>query len=377
MAMDPISSALVLLVVEVTLPAVLNVPIFVQMISISTTIIFIASHMAAEREEKRREKGDEAEERDVISGDRAFGFPVMASFALFSLFLAFQYLPKEWVSFCLTLYGITFGALALANVLSLFAQGVPGYSKSVLSKEFKLPRDVRISVLKILTSIVSMPFAAWYYKRRSWLPNNILGSSLALSAVDVLALGDFKSGAVLLLGLFVYDIFWVFGSESVFGSNVMVSVARNFDGPIKLIFPRFVGATSRDTSMLGLGDIVIPGLFVALLLRFDKHKDRRHGSMVGRYRYFASGLLAYIAGLSATYIALTVFKAAQPALLYLVPAALCTSLGLALVTGEAKELWTYTEVEEKDEKKPTETKDKAGSKATEKTVSAEESKKDQ
>lgn len=39
-------------------------------------------------------------------------------------------------------------------------------------------------------------------------------------------------GAVLLSGLFVYDIFWVFGTP------VMVTVAKSLDAPIKLLFPR-------------------------------------------------------------------------------------------------------------------------------------------
>jgi len=37
----------------------------------------------------------------------------------------------------------------------------------------------------------------------------------------------------------------------------MVTVAKSFDGPIKLLFPRQLGA--QGPSMLGLGDIVIPG----------------------------------------------------------------------------------------------------------------------
>ncbi|PNX91774.1 signal peptide peptidase-like protein, partial [Trifolium pratense] len=52
-------------------------------------------------------------------------------------------------------------------------------------------------------------------------------------------------------GLFVYDIFWVFFTP------VMVSVAKSFDAPIKLLFP--TADLKRPFSMLGLGDIVIPG----------------------------------------------------------------------------------------------------------------------
>jgi len=41
----------------------------------------------------------------------------------------------------------------------------------------------------------------------------------------------------------------------------MVSVAKNLDGPIKLLFPQGPGLSP---SLLGLGDIVIPGFFLAL-----------------------------------------------------------------------------------------------------------------
>jgi hypothetical protein len=69
-------------------------------------------------------------------------------------------------------------------------------------------------------------------------------------------------------GLFFYDIFWVFCTP------VMVAVAKNIDAPIKLLFPRLLDAAAvagakRPMSMLGLGDIVIPGIFVALMLRYD------------------------------------------------------------------------------------------------------------
>ena len=47
--------------------------------------------------------------------------------------------------------------------------------------------------------------------------------------------------------------------------------AKSFDAPIKLLFPRALeeGSKTATFSMLGLGDIVIPGIFVALVLRYD------------------------------------------------------------------------------------------------------------
>merc|ERR1711942_388715 len=74
------------------------------------------------------------------------------------------------------------------------------------------------------------------------------------------------TGCILLGGLFFYDIFWVFGTD------VMVTVAKSFEAPIKLVFPQDLlenGLNATNFAMLGLGDIVIPGIFIALLLRYD------------------------------------------------------------------------------------------------------------
>jgi hypothetical protein len=56
-------------------------------------------------------------------------------------------------------------------------------------------------------------------------------------------------------GLFFYDIYWVFFTP------VMIGVAKNIDGPIKLMFEISKGTVDTDPtfSILGLGDIVLPG----------------------------------------------------------------------------------------------------------------------
>jgi minor histocompatibility antigen H13 len=76
-------------------------------------------------------------------------------------------------------------------------------------------------------------------------------------------IGNFKNGFMLLTLLFFYDIFFVFGTD------VMLTVAKGIDAPIKLMFPKDFSGEKPQYSILGLGDIVIPGIFVSLCLRFD------------------------------------------------------------------------------------------------------------
>jgi len=66
-----------------------------------------------------------------------------------------------------------------------------------------------------------------FYLFQHWIANNIFGLAFAINGVELLHLNNIKIGCILLGGLFVYDIFWVFGT------NVMVTVAKSFDAPIK------------------------------------------------------------------------------------------------------------------------------------------------
>lgn len=79
--------------------------------------------------------------------------------------------------------------------------------------------------------------------------------------------------------------------------------------------------------MLGLGDVVIPGLMVALCLRFDlaQYARRNPGKDIGPRSnfsrpYFWTGVISYLIGLATTMAVMTYSKTAQPALLYLSPA---------------------------------------------------------
>lgn len=66
--------------------------------------------------------------------------------------------------------------------------------------------------------------------------NNIIGICLSIQAIEKISLASYKVGACLLLGMFVYDIYWVYGTD------VMVSVAKSLDIPVKLLFPTVVAS---------------------------------------------------------------------------------------------------------------------------------------
>lgn len=99
---------------------------------------------------------------------------------------------------------------------------------------------------------------AYFVSGLPWL-SNVLGTAFSYSAFTIMSPTSFAIGTAVLAGLFVYDVVMVFYTP------YMVTVATKLDVPIKLVF---TGAGGRS-SILGLGDIVVPGIFIALALRFD------------------------------------------------------------------------------------------------------------
>eukprot|EP00762_Andalucia_godoyi_P001180 ANDGO_02117.mRNA.1 Signal peptide peptidase 2 len=272
-------------------------------------------------------------------------FPFIASGALFGLFLAFKFLPKEYVNMILSGYFLFLGAFALREtILPFLVQLSPRTFQSPVNAAFvfkyKTWIDIEFSMQDVYSLIPGLMVVVWYGFTKHWIANNILGLAFSVSAIALMSCGSFRIGCVLLWGLFVYDVFWVFGTP------VMVSVATQFDAPIKLVIPR----ASGGFSMLGLGDIVLPGVLCALMLRFDHARlqpSRKTAGVLGsQHVYFNTIVLFYIVGLATTIAVMHLFQAAQPALLYLVPACTGSVALLAIIRGEWKQLMAYSESSE-------------------------------
>lgn len=199
--------------------------------------------------------------------------------------------------------------------------------------------DVKLTWVHAVMALISAAITGYYVWSKNWIASNLFAEAFAMTAINLIELDTFSTGMTLLAGLFVYDIFWVFGTD------VMVSVAKSFDVPVKLLFPRNVLSYPFDKfSMLGLGDIVIPGTLIALCLKFDKHNHITKGGKGNSFKtpYFTTAMIFYVAGLVITMGVMHAFKAAQPALLYLSPAGILSVLLTALVRGELKEVFAFT-----------------------------------
>eukprot|EP00442_Polarella_glacialis_P010031 CAMPEP_0115099190 /NCGR_PEP_ID=MMETSP0227-20121206/31684_1 /TAXON_ID=89957 /ORGANISM="Polarella glacialis, Strain CCMP 1383" /LENGTH=495 /DNA_ID=CAMNT_0002494093 /DNA_START=71 /DNA_END=1558 /DNA_ORIENTATION=- len=298
----------------------------------------------------------------VLQSEDAYWFPIMGSCTLFGLFVVLKYFGTDYIKLAITCFIVMMCAFGIGTNVDHITALVRNKCMKPL---FRIPYfDQDVTVMEILGSLVGASMAVAFVFTKNWIVNNVFGVSFSILGIKTIGISSYKTGAIMLVGLFFYDVFWVFGSKSVFGSNVMVSVAMGVEAPIKLMFPRGMGGCGNlQHSMLGLGDIVVPGLFIAFMAKWDAVKIGQKAST--SFVYLNAIMVAYVLSLITTVAIMLFFNAAQPALLYIVPYVLVASAGVALQRGEFKELWAYyipdetAEVEKKieDEKKKEEKKE--------------------
>ena len=237
---------------------------------------------------------------------------------------------------------------------------------------------------------------------KPWWLTNLLGFSFAYSSLQIMSPTTSWTGTMILGALFVYDIYFVFFTP------VMVTVATQLDIPAKLVFPRPTRPAEdpeRALFMLGLGDIILPGMMIGFALRFDLYlfylrkqtqrtiknsvdmkdgtidqssketsntevvkatwhtatggwgerfwtpknellRSKRFKGIVFPKTYFRTSLIGYFLAMICTLAVMDIYGHAQPALLYLVPGVLGSLWGTALVKGDIKALWAFDESED-------------------------------
>ena len=313
--------------------------------------------------------GDMKEEGiETMKQKDAWLFPVMGSAVLFGLYLLFKFFNEKYLNVLLHIYFVLIGSFSIGQLIEEKINEKEPFKtfndKNVLyipKIPYFNPDGATVTLLNIITFCLGLIVGVIYYMKKNWILNNILGMAFSVFGIENLTLGEYRVGLILLTLLFFYDIFWVFYTP------VMVSVAKKIEGPVKLMFPKLKAAIEqmkkekgedneyagkpydpREYNMIGLGDIVIPGIYVALMLRFDIYLYRKAKKDISQFgfknmKYFLVTFIFYNIGIITTLCSMYFFNHAQPALLYLVPCTLISSTFTALINKEIKKLWNFNE----------------------------------
>lgn len=232
---------LLLLLITNVLGGLHLIPIFIQLLISSCSCVYLGCILSG-----RLSKGTDGaicsaaheEDSQVIGKKEALKFPIVASAFLFGFYLIYKYVNKDIVNFLITLQ---FCISTIISTTNIAIEVIP-FGKNLLVSLQKVKThkylkswfdldDFTISPASIICFVLcSLPVVA-YYITKYWALNNVYGILFSIFAIRSINISSFKVGFILLWLLFFYDIFWVYGTD------VMVSVAKNLDIPIKLLFP--------------------------------------------------------------------------------------------------------------------------------------------
>ncbi|KAL6533127.1 Signal peptide peptidase-like 1 [Orobanche minor] len=321
-------------------------PSLITLFITAVVVSYVSASRALNYGKEMERNRDLSEASITLDKSQALMIPIMSSFSLLLMFYLFPSVSQLLTAFT-----------AIASVSALYFCLLP-YIMQIRSQlnltDPYLSRCCTKSVTRVQTLLLAICIGlviSWLVTGH-WILNNLLGISLCVAFVSHVRLPNIKICAMLLFCLFVYDIFWVFYSERFFGANVMVSVAtqqasnpvhtvvdslnlpglqlitKKLELPVKIVFPRnmlggvVLGNNVSDYMMLGLGDMAIPSMLLALVLSFD-HRKSRDSSTALEYqsskgsKYFWHALSGYAVGLLTALAAGILTRAPQPALLYL------------------------------------------------------------
>ncbi|KAI6651726.1 Signal peptide peptidase-like 2B [Oopsacas minuta] len=304
--------------------------------------------------------------------EKQFGLFIYIVFLLgamiaFLLGLYFFYEYFVWIAmiiFCIST------SIAIYSVFSPFIAQIKYITCRIPANEFPILKnrpDPKFFILSLTSVILSLWWILCRQSYYAWILQDILGCFLITYMLSIL---QFKSSISFLIPLLcvlvVYDVFFVFITPlfTTDGRSIMEYVAFGPDVSSRLSNSNFsiqevVPYTPTDNENipflfliphltltpqevacqfpqifiagLGFGDVALPGLFLSYCLYYDNLRERKF-----KLTYLIC-ILSYMVSLALAFIISVVTKMGQPALLYIVPSILASTLLLTIVRGDFKD----------------------------------------
>ncbi|XP_026331620.1 minor histocompatibility antigen H13-like [Hyposmocoma kahamanoa] len=146
---------------------------YLSLVIMATLPIFFGSFRSVKYLKEQKELG---EQHETMSNKDALMFPLIASVALFSLYICFQFFSKEYINLLLTGYFFFLGVLALSHLLSPVISLVVPASIPNISYHIHFTRgerDARTDIINykfssydVICLLISLCLGAWYLLKK-------------------------------------------------------------------------------------------------------------------------------------------------------------------------------------------------------------------
>ena len=215
-----------------------------------------------------------------------------------------------------------------------------------------------LNFYEISSIFISGLIIIFYFITRHWILNDLICFCLAFTTLSFIILKSFMLCFVCLFAFFAYDTFWVFYSEKIFTENVMVVAATSIQIPIKIEFPiLFSNNPIKNCMLLGLGDILLPGMVIKYCRRFDILKKKMDKKKIGfrkkksKMGFYFFNLILYFVSVVIAMSMMFIFNHGQPVLFYISPIFILGLMGKAYYDGCFGIFWDGVKIKKKEKTK--------------------------
>ena len=186
-----------------------------------------------------------------------------------------------------------------------------------------------INIFEIISGIISLIIVISYFITRNWILNDLICFCLSFTILSFIIFKSFILCFISLFLYFIYDTFWVFYSEKIFNDNIMEVAATSIQIPNKIELPNFFSNNPINNCMLlGLGDIILPGVIIKYCRRFDLIKNKIDSTFRG-WSFYKYNLFLYFISVAIAMIMMFGFDHSQPVLFYISPIFIVGLMGKA------------------------------------------------
>ena len=319
----------------------------------------VTSSYLEDLEDEKESKGQFGQILSIL-----FLVGVMIAFLL-GLYFFYEYFV--WISIAVFCFS---SSLATYTVLSPFVALIKFLPWRTPQNKFPILHnrpDLKFFILSLSSIILPVWWVVCRQSQYAWIIQDTLGCFLIIYIISIF---PFKTSISLLIPLLcvlvAYDVFFVFITPlfTPDGRSVMEYVAFGPDGstpsplsnysmyevgpyaandneniPFLFLVP-FITISPDELACqypqiyiagLGFGDVALPGLYLAYCLYYDNLRERRF-----KLTYLVC-IVSYMVSLLIAFVVSYVTKMGQPALLYLVPSTMVSTLLLSIIRGDFKD----------------------------------------